>query len=167
MLKQLLKGSSVLVLLLASNVSALAEAPKSKLQIHAQFQQPQAQSVSPEELQQFASLIPALQEIGQTAQQRTTQALEQSGISLERFQELSQAQDSPEPQLSSPPTPEEQKSFNQVKSQIQLIQEETLSQHEQVVRSVGLEPNRFNEIFGAIQQEEALQQQLRQILQNN
>jgi hypothetical protein len=164
MLKQLLKGSSIFVILLAGNVSALAQVPESKPQI--QLSQLQT-TVSQEELQQFANLLPTLQEIGQISQQRAIEAIEQSGLSLERFQELSEAQQSPGTEPSSPPTPEEQQSFNQVAPEIDLIQQETLSQQEQAVRAGGLEPNRFHEILLAIQQDLALQQQVQQMMQNN
>ncbi|MBE9051505.1 DUF4168 domain-containing protein [Nostocales cyanobacterium LEGE 11386] len=174
MLKQLLKGSSVLVFLVAGNFSALAEAPESQSQPQApqvqgvpQVPESQAQDVSTEELQQFANVIPKLQEIGQTAQQKFAQAIQQSGLSIERFQELSQTQQSPEANSSTPATPEEQKSFNQASSQIQSIEQETLSQQEQVVRDGGLEPRRFSQILVAIQQSPALQQQVQQLIQEN
>ncbi len=173
MLKQLLKGSSVLAFLFAGNLSVLAQAPESKPQIQpsqllqGQLQLSQAQTtVSQEELQQFASVIPTLQEIGQTSQQRSAQLIEQSGLSVERFQELSEAQ-SPGATPSSPATPEEQQSFNQVAPEIQSIREETLAQQQEVVRAGGLEPNRFDEILVAIQQDPALQQQIQQLMQNN
>ncbi|WP_414550618.1 DUF4168 domain-containing protein [Anabaena sp. CCY 0017] len=173
MLKQLLKGSSVLAFLLAGNLSALAQAPESKPQTQVsqvlQAQMPASQgqtTVSQEELQQFASVIPSLQEIGQSSQERSAQVIEQSGLSVERFQELSEAQ-SPGATPSSPATPEEQQSLNQIAPEIQSIQEEALAQQEEVVRAGGLEPNRFNEILVVVQQDPALQQQLQQLMQNN
>ena len=173
MLKQLLKGSSVLAFLLAGNLSALAQAPESKPQTQVspvlQAQMPASPgqtTVTQEELQQFVSVIPMLQEIGQTSQQRSAQIIEQSGLSVERFQELSEAQ-IPGATPSSPATPEEQESFNQVAPEIQSIQEETLAQQEEVVRAGGLEPNRFNEILVAIQEDPALQQQLQQLMMQN
>jgi hypothetical protein len=165
MLKHLFKGSSVLVFFLVGNFSALAQAPAFPTQV--QLAQSLGQTVSQEELQQLASLLPRLREIGQTAQQRTTQVIEQSGLTLERFQELSQAQQSPGTELSSPVTPEEQQSFNQLTSEIELIQQEILSQQEQALRAGGLEPDRFNEILMAIQQDQGLRQQLQQIIDNN
>ena len=174
MLKQLLKGSSIFVILLAGNLSALAQVPESKPQTQASqaLQKPlqisQVQTtVSQEELQQFANLLPTLQEIGQTSQHRAVQAIEQSGLSVERFQELSEAQQYPGAIPSSPATPEEQQSFNQVAPEIQSIQEETLDQQEEAVRAGGLEPNRFNEILVAIQEDPTLQQQVQQLMQNN
>ena len=173
MLKQVLKGSSVLAFLLAGNLSALAQAPTSKSQIQVspvlQAQMPASPgetTVSQEELQQFVSVIPMLQEIGQTSQQRSVEVIEQSGLSVERFQELSEAQ-SPGATPSSPATPEEQESFNQVAPEIQSIQEQTLAQQEEVVRAGGLDPNRFNEILVAIQEDPALQRQLQQLMRNN
>ncbi|MBE9201901.1 MULTISPECIES: DUF4168 domain-containing protein [unclassified Nodularia (in: cyanobacteria)] len=174
MLKQLVKSSALFVFLFAGNLSALAQAPESKPQtqvsqaLQAQLQQPQGQTtVSPEELQQFASVIPTLQEIGQSSQQRSVKIIEQSGLSVERFQELSEAQQSPGAAPSSPATPQEQQSFNQVAPEIQSIQQETLSQQEEAVRAGGLEPNRFNEILVAIQQDPALQQQVQQLIPRN
>ncbi|MDB9371962.1 DUF4168 domain-containing protein [Nodularia sphaerocarpa] len=174
MLKQLLKGSSVFVFLLAGNLSAIAQVPASKPQIQlsqglqAQLQLSQVQTtVSQEELQKFASVLPTLQEIGQTSQQMSVQIIEESGLSVERFQELSEAQQSPGAEPSSPATPEEQQSFNQIAPEIESIQQETLTKQEEAVRAGGLEPNRFNEIVIAIQQDPALQQQVQQLIQNN
>ncbi|WP_414563900.1 MULTISPECIES: DUF4168 domain-containing protein [unclassified Anabaena] len=172
MLKQLLKVSSVFIFLLAGNLSALAQAPEAQPQgtpapTAPQTQQSPEQAVSPEELQQFANVIPRLQEIGQTAQQKFAQVIEKSDLSVERFQELVQAQQSPEAKPSTPVTPEEQQSFNQVVTQIQSIQRETFSEQEQVVRSGGIEPERFSQIVAAVQRNPALQQQVQQLLQNN
>lgn len=168
MLKQFLKGSSVLVLLLAGNPSALAQAPEARPQTPpAQLPaSPEQTTVSPEELQQFASVLPTLQQIGQTAQQRSIQVIEQSGLTVERFQELSQAQQ-PGATSSAPATPEEEQSFNQVVPQIQSIEEETVSEQQEVLQSGGLEPDRFNQILMAVQQDPALQQQLQQMMRNN
>ncbi|MDH6100554.1 DUF4168 domain-containing protein [Anabaenopsis sp. FSS-46] len=174
MLKQIFKRSSVLFFLLAGNLSVLAQTPQSRPQtqlsrgISEQFQQSQGQTtVSPEELQKFASILPRLQEIAETGQQRSLQIIEQSPLSVERFQELSQAQQTPGTQPSSPATQEEQQSFDQVAAQVQSIQEETVLQQQEAVQAGGLELNRFNEIFIAVQQDPALQQQLQQLIQNN
>jgi hypothetical protein len=40
-------------------------------------------------------------------------------------------------------------------------------QQQEAVQAGGLELNRFNEIFIAVQQDPALQQQLQQLIQNN
>jgi hypothetical protein len=159
MFKQILKGSSIFVVLLAGNFSALA--PVAASQLPTEFQISQAQNnVSPQELQQFASVLPSLQQIFQTGEQRSLQVIEQSGLTVERYQELSQGQQQPT-------SPEEQQSFNQAASQINMIEDQTTSQQEEVLRAGGIEPNRFNEIVAAIQQDPALQQQLQQMMQNN
>lgn len=159
MFKQILKGSSIFVFLLAGNFSALAPVAASQLQIPFQLSQAQ-NNISQEELQQFASVLPTLQQIFQTGEQRSLQVIEESGLTVERYQELSQGQQQPA-------TPEEQQSFNQAASQINMIEDQTTSQQEEVLRAGGIEPNRFNEIAAAIQQDPGLQQQLQQIIQNN
>jgi hypothetical protein len=159
MFKQLLKGSSIFVVLLASNFSALAPVVASQIQTPFQISQTQ-NNISPEELQQFASVLPTLQQIFQTGQQRSVEVIETSGLTVQRYQELSQGQQQPA-------SSEEQQSFNQAASQINMIEDETISQQEEVLLAGGIEPNRFDEIVAAIQRDPALQQQLQQMMQNN
>lgn len=167
MLKQIFKGSSVVVFLLGGNFSVVAQTPVFPA-IAEESLQGQAQTdVSQEELRQFAGILPRLQNIAETGQQRSLEIIQQSDISVERFQELSQAQQTPGSQPSSPPTQEEQQSFNQIAAQIDSIQQQTVLQQEEAVRAGGLELNRFNEIFIAVQQDPALQQQLQQLIQKN
>lgn len=188
--KQLLAGGSVFVLLIAGSLSALAEVPEARSQMPLAQEQtpeaqalpaqevpqpgsqtpqqvPQSQPISSEELQQFANVIPELQEIDQAARQQVMQAIEQSGLSIDRFRELYQTQQVPGAEPSSSVTPEEQESFNQASSQIQSIEQETLSQQEQVIRNGGIEPDRFTQILVVVQQDSALQQQVQQLIQDN
>jgi hypothetical protein len=125
---------------------------------------PAPTSVSDEELQQFANVIPELQALEQSAQQEVAQVIDGSGISRERFTQLFQAQQSPSAEVDA--SEDEQQSFNEAISQIQTIERETLSQQEQVLQSEGLEPNRFNQILAAVRQDPALQQQVQQLIQN-
>lgn len=123
-------------------------------------------AVSPEELQQFANVLPQLQEVEQAARQEVAQLVAQSGLSGERFAELYEAQQSPSADAISTATPEEQQSFVQAASQIQAVEQEVQSQQEQVLQSEGLEPERFSQILAAIRQDPTLQQQIQQLIQN-
>ncbi|GAB4379113.1 MAG: hypothetical protein Kow00121_32520 [Elainellaceae cyanobacterium] len=184
MLKQFLAGASVsLLVLFAGSVSAqdasdLQSQPESAQQTapespEAQPPAPEAPQeqvstpVNEEELQQFANAIPQLRELEQSAQQEIDQVIEQSGISPNRFGELYQAQQAPEAATGSNATPEEQQSFDQALSEIESILQETQSQQVDVIRSEGLEPERFSEILVAVRQDPSLQQQLQEIIQGN
>lgn len=126
-----------------------------------------ATAVSPVELQKFAKVIPALQEIQKSAQQQVSGAIEKAGLSEDRFRELYSVQQSPTAtQASTPATPQEQQAVQQVVSQLKIIQSETQTRRVQAVQSQGLELTRFNEILTAVRQDSNLQQQLQQILSN-
>lgn len=186
MMKQLLIGGSTFVLLFVGSLSALVETSSAQTpstpgtsetptpstqeapqrpSSQTQQQTPQSQRVSSQELQQVVTIVPKLQRIDQAAQQRVLQTIEQSGISVDRFKALYQAQRSPETQPSSQATAKERESFNRASSQIQTIGRETQSQQEQAIRAGGMEPTRFAQILVAVRQDPALQQQVQQLLQ--
>jgi Domain of unknown function (DUF4168) len=132
---------------------------------------PAVTEVSDAELQKFAKVIPALQEIQQTAQQQVSEAIKKAGLTEDRFRELYTAQQSPSgapaaAQPASAATPQEQQAVQQVTTQLESIKTETQTRREQAVRSQGLELNRFNEILAAVRQDSDLQQQLQQMLNN-
>jgi Domain of unknown function (DUF4168) len=189
MLKQFLMGGSALILLATVSPSALAGSPESKPQAspvqqtpetstpqaqpapqaqpqsEAQPATPQAKQVSSQELQQVAKVVPKLVALDQTAQQKISQAIAQSGIGMERFRELYRAERSPGATVAKQPTQKERESYSKTLSQIQLIGKDTQSQQEQLVRASGLEPTRFGEILVAVQQDPALRQQMQKLTQ--
>jgi hypothetical protein len=167
MLKRLLVGSSVLVLVFAGSLSAQeAPAPEAQPQTQEAPQAPSTTEVSQSELEQFARVIPQLQEIQQSAQQEAAQVIQESGLSTERFSEIYQSQQSgtvPSTEVTS----EEQQSYDAASTKIQSLEEEVRSQQEEVLQSEGLEPQRFGEILVAVRQDPALQQQVQELLQGN
>lgn len=185
MLKQFLTGASVLLLVLfagsvsAQDASDLQSQPESAPQTEPATPDPEAQPsepeapqeqvstpVNPDELEQFANAVPQLRALEQAAQQEIDRVIEQSGIAPNRFGELYQAQQSPETPASEA-TPEEQQAYNTAITEIESILQDTQSQQEEVIRSEGLEPDRFSEILVAIRQDPELQQQLQEMIQGN
>jgi hypothetical protein len=120
--------------------------------------------VSQEELQQVINVLPALQNIQETAQQAARQTIEESGLEPGRFVELSQAQDAPEGEATVNASPEEQQSFDVAYAEIQQIREDALAQQAQVIEAEGLETERFDEIITAIETDPALQAQFEEML---
>jgi len=165
MLKQLLVGSSVFTLLFAGGLSAQeAPAPEAQPQTQEEPQTPTATDVSQQELEQFARIIPQLQEIQQSAQQEAAQVIQESGLSTERFSEIYQSEQSGTPP-SAEVTPEEQQSFEAASTKIESLEQEVRSQQEEVLQTEGLEPQRFGEILVAVRQDPSLQQQVQELLQ--
>jgi hypothetical protein len=123
--------------------------------------------VSDAELEKFAKVIPQLQEIQQSAQQQVSAAIQEAGLSEDRFRELYTAQQSPSAaQPATAATPQEQQAVQQVVGQLETIKNETQTRREQAVQSQGLQVTRFNEILAAVRQDTELQQQLQQMLNN-
>jgi hypothetical protein len=175
MLKQVLLGSSALMLLFASSVSAQGASELQPQERNLSQEQsspapaaPQQQvdpQVDQEELQRFAKAVEQIQAIEQVAQSEINQVLEQSGFSRERFGELYQAQQSPDAG-SAEATPEEQQSFSQAVTQIESILQGLQADQVEAIQAEGLEPQRFSEILAAVRQDPTLQQQVQQMLSN-
>lgn len=192
MLKQILVGSSALMLLFAGSVSAQGaselqtqernmsqepsspapatpEQPATTPEQPATTEQQVDLQVDEEELQRFANAVEQIQAIEQAAQQEINQVLEQSGFSRERFSELYQAQQAPESGTTgttTEATAEEQQSFDQAVTQIESILQEVQTEQVEAIQSEGLEPQRFSEILAAVRQDPSLQQQVQQLLSN-
>jgi hypothetical protein len=126
--------------------------------------------ISDAELQRFANVIPKLQEVERSAQQQLSRAIADAGISQQRFSELYSAQQPPSAgqpaATANAATPEERESFNQVLSQIQTINQQVQSQKVNILQSEGLQPQQFNRILAAVQQDPELQQQVQQLINN-
>lgn len=165
MLKQLLVGSSVFALLFAGSVSAQeTQAPETQPQTQEAPESAPTTEISQTELEQFARVIPQLQQIQQSAQEQAAQFIQESGLSTERFSEIYQSQQSGTAP-SSEVTNEEQQSYDEVSTKIESLEQDVRSQQEQVLEAEGLEPQRFGEILVAVRQDPALQQQVQQLLQ--
>lgn len=122
-----------------------------------------AASISDTELQQFAEAVPQIQAIERSTQQEVAQAIDESGISRERFRQLYQQQ-SAGSTAEADVTSEEQESFAQAYSNIQKIQQDAQAEREQAIAAQGLEPQRFDQILAAVLQDPALQQQVQSMM---
>ncbi len=159
MFKLFLTGSSVLALLLAG-LSAQAQTQAPALQ--PKQVAPQA-NVSQQELQKFTSAIKQLQAIQQQSRTEMVQAVQRHiGLSEQRFVQIYQAQQNP--QSGTKVTQQEKQNFEKAITQIKAIQQQSQPKMQQAVKSQGLEVERFNQILASVQQNPALQQQVRQML---
>jgi hypothetical protein len=122
--------------------------------------------VSETELQQLANVVPELQAIQESAQTEVMTVVEESGLSPERFNQIAQAQTSPEVEAEAAVeiTPDEQTAFETVFNEIQRIEQEFLTQREQLLQAEGLTVERYKEIMAAVQQDPALLQQVEEML---
>ena len=116
------------------------------------------------ELEQFASVIPELQTLQEQAQAEVMTLVEESGLSAERYNEIAEAQASPEAVSEADVSESEQIAFDTVASGIQEIEADFLSQRETILEAEGLTVDRYKELLAAVQSDPELLQQIEQML---
>lgn len=170
MLKQLLTGSSALVLLLAGSLSVQAEAPQpgsQPPQVQEAPQQGVSLPVSSQELQKFARSLKKLQVIEREAGKEMTRAVQGEGLSEKRFIELYQTRQNSQAQPSREITTQERQKFERALARVGEIEKKTQFKMQQAVQSEGLEAERFAQILAAVQRDPALQQQMQRLMQQS
>ena len=121
-------------------------------------------NISEAELKQFATAIPQLSMIEKNTKGEITQIIGQSGLSQDKFNALLSGQ-----QTNTPPaetSAEEKQSFEQAITKIQEIEQKGQVEQEQIIRSKGLEPQRFSQILAAVRQDQNLRTKVQQMLTN-
>lgn len=164
MFKQFLTGSSLFALLLASSLSAQAQTQQTPRQPQAPVV-PQVQ-IRQEELQKFSTAIKQILVIQEESITQMKQVVQREGLNEQRFMQIARAQQSP----SAPPSvniaQEEQQKFEQASKRIREIQQKAEPKMEQAVKDVGLNVERFNQIFAAVKRDSVLQQKVQQMIQS-
>lgn len=130
-----------------------------------QFQPNQPASdieVSDEELDKFAEVSMAAQQVQGQAQQEMIAIVEEEGLDVQTYNTIAEArfndQDESELDVSS----EDIEKFNTASSEIEGMQAEVEQEMSEVVEAEGMEMERFMEINMALQQDQELQQRMQQ-----
>lgn len=124
--------------------------------------------VDNQELERFAEALVDVQMIQQDAQGDVQDAIADSHLEMERFQEIHQGQMAPQAQGQSGETDvssEEQSAYDDAISDIQEIEMGAAEEMEEAVVDQGFEVERFNMLAQAIPQDPELSQQLNEIAQ--
>ena len=125
---------------------------------------PENNAISQAELQQFANAVIQVQAIERKTQESMSQLVVAEGLSPERFNQIFLAQQSAGTEPAPDITPEEQAAFDQVLSELEVIDQASQTNKEQAVMAEGLEMERFNQILTAVRQDPDLQQQVQELL---
>lgn len=163
MFRSLCASSASLLLLLGASTPALAQ-PSSQF-AQAQVKQAATTEVSPQELEQFAQAIEEMRSIQLESRDQVSQALQEEGISKERFQEILKAQRNPEVNVNA--SQQEMQKFESASQKLADIQRNTQSQMKNAVQEQGLEVPRFQQILAAVREQPTLQQQVQQMIQES
>lgn len=123
----------------------------------------QAEAISDEELRQFVNVSQKLQAINQEAQQSMVQAVQESGLDVQRYSEIQQAMQDPEKEAN--PSEKEKEQFSTAFNQFQKIQVDAQKQMQEMLKTEGLTQNRFQEISTSLQSDPELQQKIEALQQ--
>jgi hypothetical protein len=161
MLKSFLAGGSLLILLAVSGLPASA-------QNSAPAPAPAASpaSVSPDELQKFASAIKKMLLISQDTETQMVQAVQQTGLSEARFNEIYLSKKDPAAKLKTPITQSEQQNYDQAIVRLNEIEKNARTKIDSTVKGEGLEPQRFSQILAAVKGNPQLRQEVQKMIQS-
>ncbi len=123
-------------------------------------------AVSADELKKFASATKQLLSIVNDTETQMVQAVQKQGLTEARFNDIYQSKKNPSAKLTSQVTPKEEESYKQAVTQLIKIQADAQAKMDKVVAAQGLQMERFNQIFAAVQKDPQLRQEVRKMIQN-
>lgn len=119
--------------------------------------------ISDAELEAFAILLPAVNTIQQQHQQQMLTAVQESDITVERFNQIAQIQQQGAQELSL--SEEEEANFNSALMAVQGIQQAMTQVLQDTIAASTLTVSRFQTIGQAVNTDAALQQKVQQLMQ--
>jgi len=149
------RGFSLLIILLVAVTTLNAQG--------AQQQQQQTispDSVSDEELEQFAEVTTSASSIRQEVQQKVQTLVEEEGMEFARFQKIMMNRQNPNASGQVETTAEEEKKIKNIQPQLMKINKQAQQDFVQIIQDEGFTPQRFQEIMRAVQMNAELQQRL-------
>lgn len=125
-------------------------------------QQEQTPEVSDAELEKFANVYLEVQTESQKMQQEAVKAIEVEGMEIERFNEITNAQNDPNQEVET--NEKEVQQLTKINTKIQEIQTNFQGQVADMIQKEGLTVQRYQELYAAIQQDEQLQQKFGELI---
>ncbi len=129
-------------------------------------QMPMKTDFSDEELKNFISVNEEVVKVQQEAEQEMMQVIDsEDGITVERFNEIAQAQQNPDMEVNI--GDEEMMAFRNAAQKVMDVQRETEAEVAEVVEEEGMAFEDYRQIMMAYQQDPELQQRIQSMIQEN
>ncbi|MCA1762404.1 MAG: DUF4168 domain-containing protein [Cryomorphaceae bacterium] len=119
--------------------------------------------ITSDELEKFASALGNIQTVNQTAQEEMMTAVESADMNIERFNELSQAQQDPNAKVEA--SPDEMEKFNSASQKVQKVQQDAQDKMQTNIEKAGLTVDRYQEIAAVVQNDPEMQKKLQELMQ--
>lgn len=147
----------LVALWMMGGVAAMAQTPDAS-------QQPALrEDFKTEELEKFVDISTKVQTVQMGAQDTMVSAIKEEGMTVEQFNKLAQAQQSPG--AASTATKEDQDKFQKASAKIMKIQEGIMGKVEQTIQKAGMDVQTYQQIVYAYQNSEKVKSALNQIVQ--
>ncbi len=124
-----------------------------------------SEAVTDNELQLFATIQQQANSIHQQSHQEKVKIVEDLGLSVERFNEIEQAQQNPGKEVNI--TQEELQKYQEAIQLLEQIQTQDQQRMVELIENEGLSVSRYQEIEYAIQSDPGLQEKFQMIIQKN
>jgi len=118
--------------------------------------------ISDAELQKFAKAYTAVQELNNETQQKMVKAIEDAGMTVERYTEIQQTQQAPDQASEIPEA--ELATFQKATTAVQAHQNDFQKNIEKKVTDAGMEMTRYQEIMAQVQSDPKLQEKIQEYL---
>lgn len=119
--------------------------------------------ITSDELEKFASALGNIQTVNQSAQKEMMTAVQSADMNIERFNELSQAQQNPNAKVEA--SPDEMEKFNTASQKVQKVQQNAQAKMQTKIEKAGLTVNRYQEIAAVVQNDPEMQKKLQELMQ--
>lgn len=119
--------------------------------------------VSDEELKQFVSIYKKVQEKNKEAQQEMAKAVQDEGITIQRYQEIAQASKNPNKEVEI--TKEEKTKMKAIKASFTEIQNSFKTKITGVIEDGGMSPSRYQQVFQQIKMSKELQAEFGELME--
>lgn len=134
-----------------------------------QMQQQAAEpdSISDEELEQFAAVMNVRQQVQQESMKKVQSMLSKEDMNMNRFQKIMMSQQNPKMADSVNVTPEEQKIIEKIQPKLKEMQQQSRKQMMGAMKENGLNPQRFQAIARAVQSNPEVMKRFKQVAQDS
>lgn len=126
----------------------------------------QPDSITDEELEKFAMVTSELQKIQQESQKEVQAMLSDKDMDMQRFQQIMMSRQNPNMSDSLEVTAQEEKTMKEIQPKLQKMQQESRKKMMSIMQENGLQPQRFQAISRALQQNPEVMKRFKKIAQD-
>ncbi len=115
-----------------------------------QQQQIDPDSITEEELEQFAQVSQESQKVQEEMRNQVDSLLDEKDMEMERFRQIMMSQRNPQSADSADITEEEQATMEEIQPQLMQMQQQAQQEMVTIIQDNGLEPQRFQQLMQAV-----------------